>query len=111
MDMHPNKREYYRYLSLTPWKDYVPNDRSFRNMLYKNFSRTFIGKRIIKYVELVNYLYGYESSTMLRNFPEQLLINSSSRIFSRGYVYISFLQSLLSIHMHWRRRRLRTMEN
>ncbi len=95
MDMHPNKREYYRYLSLTPWKDYVPNDRSFRNMLYKNFSRTFIGKRIIKYVELVNYLYGYESSTMPEKFTGTAFNKFKYFVFfPAGYVYISFFAKL-----------------
>lgn len=36
MNKHPYKQEYYRYLALTPWKNYTPPDRTFSNMMRKH---------------------------------------------------------------------------
>jgi len=32
---HPRQSEYYRYLRMTEWRDFVPPDRTMRNRLYK----------------------------------------------------------------------------
>jgi lipopolysaccharide biosynthesis glycosyltransferase len=39
---HPFKKEYYKYLNFTAWKDYKPVDKYFLNILRKNSDNLFV---------------------------------------------------------------------
>ena len=41
MGKHPFKKEYYKYLKLTAWKNYIPPDRSYVNILRKNLKSLY----------------------------------------------------------------------
>jgi lipopolysaccharide biosynthesis glycosyltransferase len=38
---HPFKKEYYKYLKLTAWKNYIPADKTFLNIFRKNSNALF----------------------------------------------------------------------
>jgi len=41
VDRHPFQKDYYEYLALTPWRDYIPNDRTKWN-IFKKFVKKII---------------------------------------------------------------------
>lgn len=77
MDSHPQKKEYYRYLKMTPWRRFVPADRTLGNI----FRKTPPGKFIKWYRWYVGYFYQYDKE----GFPEKL-----SRLFLFKLLYALF---------------------
>lgn len=39
MSRHPHQAEYYRYLAMTEWRDYVPSDKTLPNMVKKTLAQ------------------------------------------------------------------------
>lgn len=76
LNKHPLSDEYYKYLKLTPWKDFVPADRNFGSILAKNFLRTAPGKIVNKYLEYINSFYLHDRTHM----PEKLAKSSLVKV-------------------------------
>jgi lipopolysaccharide biosynthesis glycosyltransferase len=88
MNNHPLKKEYYRYLKMTAWKDFVPADRTWVNIL----AQTFVGKIICHYLERVKYYYQIDKQmvpeTVNRLFLFKLLYLI---LFPFGFFYLFIL--------------------
>ncbi|WP_010249938.1 glycosyltransferase [Acetivibrio cellulolyticus] len=68
LSTHPLSDEYYKYLKMTPWKDFVPGDRNFGSVLAKSFLSTPPGKIVNKYLKYINDFYLHDRFHM----PEKL---------------------------------------
>jgi lipopolysaccharide biosynthesis glycosyltransferase len=49
LDMHKFKGEYYKYISLTEWKGFVPVNKNFKNMILKFIYKIFIWRILYKF--------------------------------------------------------------
>ncbi|HEX9061627.1 MAG TPA: glycosyltransferase, partial [Clostridia bacterium] len=82
MDEHPFKKEYYRYLGATPWKNFVPSDYSFVNIILKSFYRTGLGTLFINcYKKKVKPTYLHETAKMPKRLTHSLLFKLIYLIF------------------------------
>jgi lipopolysaccharide biosynthesis glycosyltransferase len=87
MNQHPLKKEYYRYLKLTPWKGFVPPDRVFKNILVKGVLKTFVGRGIRNYWNFLKANYEKDRAVI----PEKV---SNSVLFKVGYFFLFPLGNL-----------------
>ncbi|HEX3045267.1 MAG TPA: glycosyltransferase [Bacillota bacterium] len=89
---HPFKDEYYRYLNLTPWKGFVPADRSFRNILAKAFFKSWMGKLVYKYLHFIEINYNNDKGDGY--FIPKWVYNI---VFPIGYSYFRVASRLIKL--------------
>ncbi|HEX3045268.1 MAG TPA: glycosyltransferase [Bacillota bacterium] len=91
MNDHPFKKEYYRYLNLTPWKGFVPADRTLLNFLVKSFLKTWIGKLSLKYVDFMEFNYKRDQADDI--MPKWVYFS----LFPFGYILYRPLSGLVKL--------------
>ncbi len=72
LDMHPYRQEYYRYLDMTPWKNFIPPDRTIWNILLKIIYEAYAGRLLINYYRRsIKPTYRYETARL----PKKLTLS------------------------------------
>jgi lipopolysaccharide biosynthesis glycosyltransferase len=99
MDMHPYKKEYYKYLGMTPWKDFTPSDYNMKNVIIKALIPTFAGKLMTRYIRFVKPYYSYDTSLLPKKLRNLFLTPFIYHLFFPfGYVYMTFFSMLTRGH-------------
>ncbi|HEX2926740.1 MAG TPA: glycosyltransferase [Ruminiclostridium sp.] len=73
MNMHPYRSEYYRYLDMTPWKNFIPSDRTILNIALKTIYETSLGKLSINYYRRnIKSTYCHETAWLPKKLTRSL---------------------------------------
>ncbi|HEX3045263.1 MAG TPA: glycosyltransferase [Bacillota bacterium] len=94
MNMHPLQQEYYRYLSMTPWKDFVPADRTCLNILVKSFWRTRIGNAFYNYAKLLERNFA-DDQTAISGKVNPIIKIGYFILFPIGYAYMRIVEKVV----------------